>query len=290
MTDTPTAEKTADGLSDRQRESRKEIVIPIRPKELYKAYADWITEKPVEGYKAVARFADSIATPKRMRTGFTAVVKLPLGIMGRNAARAAHYVADKKLPGGIGGVLGAGAAWWFAGKAAFAWATTSAPGLAAVASQAGVIGAATKIATLVGTTVLTGLAVVPPAFMIGTIVTATAAAAVIGVASVVPALINIKTGILRTVDRFKGIKGVDYDGQKEEEEITYNSLRAREERRLYNDIGWKVDRLSEEHQKELFTRLTEKFGKAAEKAAPAQDDPAPVAQPAAKGVSVTPNP
>jgi hypothetical protein len=265
-------------LDERQLESRKEVIIPIKLRELYKAYAKGVYDKPIDLVKGIARKVDDFSVAKRMRTGLLAVVTMPLGIITRNASRAAHYVAEEKFPGAAGGVVGAAAAWWFAGKMAFTWATTQAPVIAGIASQAGVLGAVAKIGTLVATTALTGLAVLPVAFMVGTVATAVAGAAVIGALSTVPAAFNLKTGFLRTLDRIRGIKGVDYDGAKEEQEISYNSLSARNERKEYSQISWKIRGLTDDHQKEIFDKLKEKFDAAA---AANQNQPQPVAQPAA---------
>jgi hypothetical protein len=263
-------------LDERQLESRKEVIIPIKLRELYKAYIKLAYDKPIDLVKGIARKVDDFSVAKRMRTGLLAVATMPLGIITRNSSRAAHYVAEEKFPGAAGGVVGAAAAWWFGGKMAFGYLTTQAPVIAGIASQAGVLGAAAKIATLVATTVLTGLAILPPAFMIGTVAAAVAGAAVIGVLSTVPAAFNLKSGFLRTMDRLRGIKGVDYDGAKEEQEISYNSLSARNERKEYSQISWKIRGLTDEHQKEIFDNLKEKFDAAA-----AANQNQPVAQPAA---------
>ncbi|MEZ0224425.1 MAG: hypothetical protein ACAH83_07730, partial [Alphaproteobacteria bacterium] len=77
-------------------------------------------------------------------------------------------------------------------------------------------------------------------------------------------------------------KGVDYDGEKEEQEISYNSLSARNERKTYADIGWKIRGLTDEHQKEIFDTLKEKFDTAA-----AANQNQPVAQPAAAPAAST---
>lgn len=266
-------------LDERAMESRKEVIIPIRLRELYKAYVTATFDKPIEWMQKLARGVDSVAVNKRMRTGVQAVVTMPLGIILRNSARSANWVAEKKAPGVITGVVGSAAAWWFGGKMAYAWATTHVPVLSTLATQTGVIASVAKVATLAATTVLTGFAVVPPALMIGTAAAALAGAAVIATLSTVPAVFNLKTGLLRSLDRLRGIKGVDYDGAKEEQEISYNSLQARNERKLYSEISWKVRNLTDEHQKEIFDSLKEKFDVVA---APAnQNQPQATAQPAA---------
>ena len=268
-------------LDQRQMESAKEIVIPIRPKELYEAYATAVYDKPVNAYRGLAKMIDSVSIHKRMRTGLNAVLTLPLGIIGRNSARAAHTLAggEWKRPSQIlGGGVGAAAAWWFTAKAAFTYLTTQAPVISAITSQATLLGGVAKIGTLIGTAAVTGLAVTPLAFMAGTLAVATAGALVVGLASTVPAALNIKAGLKRTWFRMKGVTGVDFDGPEEEKAINYDSLRAREERKNYGEISWKVGSLTDEHQKEIFDKLKEKFEAAA---AANQNQPQPVAQPAA---------
>ena len=268
-------------LDQRQMESAKEIVIPIRPKELYEAYAKAVYDKPVELYQSIAKGIDALSIHKRMRTGLNAFLTMPLAIMTRNGARAAHTLADgqwKRPSQVVGGGVGAAAAWWFAGKAAFGWLTTSAPGISAVASQAGLLGGAVKIGALITSAVVTGLAVTPIAFMVGTLAAATAGAIVVTAVSSIPALLNIKAGLKRTFFRLKGVKDVDFDGPEEEKAISYDSLRAREERKNFSEMSWKVNNLTDEHQKEIFDKLKEKFDAAA---AANQNQPQPVAQPAA---------
>jgi hypothetical protein len=259
-------------------EARKEIIIPIRLKELYKAYVTATFDKPIEWMQKIARGVDSIAINKRMRTGVQAVATLPLGIVLRNSARSANWVAEKKAPGIITGVVGTGAAWWFGGTSAYAWAMSHAPVLSSLATHTGLLASAAKVAVAAATTVVSGLVIIPPALMIGTAAAAVAGAAVIGTLSLVPAAFNLKTGLLRTLDRLRGIKGVDYDGKEEEQEISHNSLYARNERKSYGEVSYKIRNLTDEHQKEIFDNLKEKFDQAA---AANQNQPAPVAQAAA---------
>ncbi len=265
-------------LDERALEARKEVIIPIRLRELYKAYVTATFDKPIEWMQKLARGVDTVAVNKRMRTGIQAAVTLPLGIILRNSARSANWVAEKKAPGVVTGVVGSGAAWWFGGKAAYGWAMTHVPVLSTLATQTGVIASVAKVATVAATTVLTGFAVVPPALMIGTAAAALAGAAIIGTLSVVPAAFNLKTGLLRSLDRLRGIKGVDYDGKEEEREITQNSLYARNERKTYSEVSYKIRNLTDEHQKQIFDNLKEKFDQVA---AANQNQPQPVAAAAA---------
>ena len=267
MSETKTEAKT---LDERQREARKEIVIPINPKALARAYTKLIYDKPIGALQWVAKKVDDFAINKRMRNGGRAVVTMPLGIMLRNGARATHQLAEGKYAH-VGQWLGGGAA------AIGGWAAAGLALKGALASTfVGTLGGA------VGTTAVgfaLTLPVVVPAAMIGVAALSTAIGLGITAISVVPAALNVKTGFLRTLDRLKGIKGVDYDGPAEEKAISYDSLRAREERNIYREVSWQIDSLSEEHQKDIYERLSKQFGKAAD---PATQQQQAVATPAAK--------
>lgn len=274
MSETQTESKT---LNERQREARKEIVIPINPKALARAYTKLIYDKPIGALQWVAKKVDDFAIHKRMRTGLLSVVSMPAGIMLRNGARATHQLAEGKYAH-VGQWLGGGAA------AIGGWA---AAGLALKSALTGTI-----VSTLGGSVATTAVGfaltfpVVVPAAMIGVAALSTAIGLGITGISVVPALLNVKSGLLRTMDRIKGIKGVDYDGPAEEKAITYDSLRAREERKIYREVSWQIDSLSEEHQKDIYERLSKQFGKAAD---PAKQQQQAVATPAAKRTA-TPTP
>ncbi len=266
-------------LNEHQMESRKEIVIPITLSGLLKGYSKIVYDAPVELFKKLTRKIDDLSIHPRMRTGFGAVVTMPLGIMTRNGSRAAHNLADGKYlhSSHVLGGVGAAAAWWVAGHAAFASMAAS--------SVFGFTGGTAVAATLAA--VGTGFAVVPLAFTVATLASAVAIGGAITALSTIPAVVNLKTGLLRTLDRVKGIKGVEYDGKKELEEISYNSLSARYERKEYNEISYRLRYLSEDHQKEIFDGLKEKFDKAAA-ANQNQPQPAPVAAPAAAPKAPTP--
>lgn len=264
-------------LDERQLESRKEIVIPINPKALWDAYTKLAYDKPIGALQWVAKKVDDFAIHKRMRSGIQSVVSMPLGIMLRNGARATHQLAEGKYlhtSQWLGGGAAALSAWWVAGSAL----NTALAGTF-VSSIGG------SIATVAAAAALT-LPVVVPAAMIGVAAFSAAVGLAITGVSVLPAALNIKTGLLRTLDRLKGIKDVVYDGPAEEKAITYDSLRAREERKMYSDVSWKVRSLSDEHQKEIFDSLTEKFGKAV---APANNNQqVAVATPASRKSAPTP--
>jgi hypothetical protein len=268
-------------LTEHQKESRKEIVIPITLSGLLKGYSKIAYDFPVDMFKKLTRAIDDASIHPRMRTGFGAVVTMPLGIMTRNGSRAAHNLADGRYAHSshVLGAVGAAAAWWVAGQAAFASMAAS--------SLFGFTGGTAVAATLAA--VGTGFAVVPLAFTVGTLASAVAIGVGITALSSIPALVNLKTGFLRTMDRVKGIKGVEYDGKKELEEISYNSLSARHERKEYNELSYRLRYLSDDHQKEIFDGLKEKFDSAAAaNQNQPQAQPAPVAVPAAAPKAPTP--
>ncbi len=270
-------------LNDHQIESRKEIVIPITLKGLVEGYSKLAYDAPVSLYKKITRFIDNVAIHKNARNGYLAVATMPLGIMARNGARAAHNLADGKYLKGVsqwlGGTVGAGGAWWVAGNALFGALTTNVPLLASVGG---------KIATVAVAAVLSSPVVIP-AFMVGTLAMATAVGVGITALSAVPALVNIKSGLLRTLDRIKGIKGVNYDDAAAEQEITQNSLSSRYERQQYAQVTNGLRYLSEETQKGIYESLKSKFEVAAAPANQNAPQPQQVAQAAAK-VSSKPTP
>ena len=268
-------------LTEKELEARKEIVIPIKPKELWNAYTKYVFEKPLEGVQWLAKKLDNVAVSKKLRSGPLAFLGMPAGIIGRNAARAtSHLAAGKYLHTAqwLGGGAAALSAWYVAGTA-----LASTLGNTLVATIGGKI-AVTAIAAAVTVPVMV------PAAMIGVAGFSIAVGVGIAALSVFPGALNLITGTRRTIDFVKGIRGVDYDGAKEKLEIDYNSLRAIEERKTYQTVKYSLGSLSEEHQKDIYEGLAERFAKAAAKAAE-QDDAAPVAMPAAKaGITVTPKP
>ncbi len=267
-------------LNAHQIESRKEIVIPITLKGLVEGYAKLAYDTPVGLYKKIARGIDNLAIHKNTRSGFFSVLSMPLGIMARNGARAAHNLADGKYMKGVsqwlGGTVGAGGAWWVAGNMLASALTTNVPLLATAGG---------KIATVAVAAVLSSPVVVP-AFMVGTLAMASAVGVGITLLSALPAVLNLKTGLLRTLDRIKGIKGVNYDDAAAEQEISQNSLSSRYERQQYAQVTNGLRYLSEEAQKGIYESLKSKFDVAAAPANQNQPQTAPqVAQAAAKNGS-----
>lgn len=268
-------------LDQHQIESAREIVIPINIRGLAKGLTKIFYEVPVELYKTVARKADDMAVNKRMRQGVFAFATMPASIMIRNGARAAHQLADGKYKNTaqvIGGTAGAGAGWWVAGKALFGALATHMP---AAVGIVGKIGAA----AIAGTATLP---VVIPAFMVGTLAAATAAAVTITALSAVPAVANIVPGFKRTLYRLKGVKSENFDSDAALNAIKYDSLSSRHERTAYNQVVNGLHYLSEERQKDVYESLKEKFGKAAAADAPNAAPQPQTAQPAAKTQGAAP--
>jgi hypothetical protein len=270
-------------LDQHQIESAKEIVIPISVRGIAKGLTKIFYEAPVDLYKKVARKVDDVAVNKNMRNGYFAFATMPLGIMLRNGARASHQLADGQYKGSsqvIGGTAGAGAAWWLAGKALFGAIASHLPVAAAVVGKVGAAAVAGAVT----------LPVVIPAFMVGTLAAATVVGVAITALSAVPAVVNIKSGIKRSLFRLKGVKDVNFDDDATLQEIQHNSLSSRHERESYSRITRELHYLSEEGQKDIYESLKEKFGKAAENdtaAAPQQQAQA-AAKPAAKTAKNTP--
>jgi len=268
-------------LDQHQIESRKEIVIPITLKGLAIGYSKIAYEAPVALFQKLARGLDNLAIHKNMRNGYGAVVTMPLGIMLRNGARAAHNLVDSKYKytsQWLGGTVGAGGAWWVAGKALATALTSHVPLLATVGG---------KIATTAVAAVLSAPIVVP-AFTVGAIAFATAIGVGITALSTVPAVVNLKSGLLRTLDRVKGIKGVNYDDAAAEAEIVQKSLSSRYDREQYAKVTGGLRYLSEEGQKDIYESLKAKFEKAANQNAPQAPAQAPQVAQAAAAPAATP--
>ncbi|HYD17373.1 MAG TPA: hypothetical protein VEF76_02710 [Patescibacteria group bacterium] len=269
-------------LTEKELEARKEIVIPIKPKELWNAYTKYIYEKPLEGLTWLAKKLDDVSVSKKLRSGPLAFLGMPAGIIGRNSSRAVAHLANGKYlhtAQWLGGGAAALASWYVAGTA-----LASSLGSTAVAAIGGKI-AVTAIAAAVTVPVMV------PAAMLGVAGFSVAVGAVIAGLSVFPGALNLITGTRRSIDYAQGIRGVDYDGAKEKKEIDYNSLRAIEQRKTYQEISYKLGSLTEEQQKDIYETLAQRFAKVAAKPAQQDDDVQLVAQPGAKaGVTVTPKP
>ncbi|MBI1214437.1 MAG: hypothetical protein GC185_01300 [Alphaproteobacteria bacterium] len=261
-------------LDQHQLESAKEIVIPINIRGLAKGLTKICYEAPVDLYKKITRKVDDLAVNKRMRQGFFAFATMPLSIMLRNGSRAAHQLADGKYKNSaqvVGGIGGAGAGWWVAGKALFGVLATHMPVAVGVVGKIGAVAIAGAVS----------LPVVIPAFMVGTLATATVVGAAITALSVVPAVANVKSGLKRTFYRVKGVKDVNFDSDAALEAIKNDSLSSRYERETYSRVSRDLHYMSEEGQKDIYERLKEKFGKAASNDN-AEDAQQQQAQPAAK--------
>lgn len=268
-------------LDQHQIESRKEIVIPITLKGLAIGYGKLAYEAPIGLYQRALRGLDNLAIHKNMRNGYTAVLSMPLGIMLRNGARAAHNLVDSKYKytsQWLGGTVGAGGAWWVAGKALASALSTHVPLLATVGG---------KIATTAIAAALSAPVVVP-AFTIGAVAFATVIGAATAAISVIPAAVNLKSGLLRTLDRFKGIKGVNYDDAATEAEIMQKSLSSKYDREQYAKVTGGLRYLSEEGQKDIYEGLKAKFEKAANQTAPQAPAQAPQVAQAAAAPAATP--
>lgn len=276
-------------LTEKELQARREVPWMLIPKTIWDFTVKYGYEKPLEGVQKLGRLIDDIGRSPKMRSGYQAVLGLPVGIIVRNTGRSMYHMAngDYAKSHWLGNVAG--------GIAGYGAAVVGLAGLAGVHSVAGIASggllATAGHVVAVAAAAAVAIPVIPVAAMVGAVALTAVVTTVTAGLSVFPALVpNAVVGFLRTKDRIQGITGVDYDGEKEKKKLDYDSIREIEERKLYSDVSWKVSSLNEEHQKEIYDRLSQRFGKAAEK--PAAQDDAQVAQaaakPASKGVTVTP--
>ncbi len=285
----PVAKKGPRVLTEKELEARREVPWMLIPKTIWDFTVKYGYEKPLKGVQWLGRKVDDIGRSPILRSGYQAILGLPVGIIIRNTGRSMYHMSNGDyarshwLGNVAGGIAGYGAA--VVGLAGLGGVTSVAGiasgGLLATAGHVLVVAAAAAVA----------IPVIPVAAMVGAVALTAVVTAVTAGFSIFPAIIpNSLVGALRTKDAFQGIKGVDYDGAKEKKKLDYDSIREIEERKMYSDVSWKVSSLNEAHQKEIFDRLSERFGKAAAKDAANDDAQVAVAHPAAKGVTVTPTP
>lgn len=235
-------------LEDSKIESRKEIVIPITLRGLAKGYSKIFHKAPLNLYQTITRKLDKWHQP--MMTGMASILSMPLGIMIRNGSRAANRASkDDWNAASLTGAVGAGAAWWIAGKAAFAGIT----------SYLGVAGTAGSIASGVAAAVVTA-PVLAPAFTAGILLGSTAIGAAAFTLSTIPAVVNLPVAAKRTMDR---IKGYNYDQKEIEEELTKDSLETKYQVSQYRKAQSIISYLDDENKKKIFVDLKKQFETAA---------------------------
>lgn len=252
-------------------QSRKEIVIPITLRGLWKGLEKICVEGPLNAVSFVARKSDDLA--QRMMTGRLALVGMPAGLMLRNGARVTNSITNLKSGSGWGnvtastfGVVGALGAWWIGGTALAATL-----GATAFGGTVGTIGSFIAAAVLSSPILLPafGAAVMFGGLTVGAVCTAL---------SIVPAVANIPVALNRTVDAWKGIKYDEAALKAAEEEFARNgSLTYDHNQRKYNKVLGDFYSLPASMQKDAYEHLKETFDAAAKPPVEA----APVAAPAA---------
>ena len=246
-------------------ESRKEVVIPITLRGLVEGYKKIFHDTPVKLFQKAAVATDSASS--HMMTGLGSAITMPLGIMLRNGSRVAHGASkDKWAAASISGIVGAGAAWWMAGGAAFA----------SLSSSLALTGTLGKIGTAIVAAVATSPVTIP-AFTVGTLAGATALGAAATVLSVIPAAVNVPVAFRRSIDRIKGVK---YDEKALQQEIQKNSLQAREEKTQMHDLQRRISYLTPESRQTIYEGLKKEFDKnaSAQLTAQTSEPAAPVAE------------
>lgn len=250
-------------LSEDKLKSRREIEIEINLRGISKFYTNLFHEWPQNGFLAAARKLDEKS--KNWMTGKAAVVSMPAAIIARNSARITHKMAEGRygILRGLVSTVGAASAWGALGYAAFG----ALSGVAAVAGTVGTVGAAIAAAVVTAPVLL-------PAFTASTILGASIAGIGAATLSLVPAAANLLSGVSlrRTLDAIKGIK---YDEAALKSKLDEDSVASNYYRREERDLGYRIQRLPEEHQRSLFQSLKARFEKAAEKQEP-QDETATV--------------
>jgi hypothetical protein len=233
-------------------ESRKEVVVEISIRGLAKAYSKFFHDKPVEVFQAVARKADDVS--KKMMTGYSAAVMMPLGIMVRNGARVAHEATTSgrwAVAGGAAGVVGALASVYFGSIAGAEYLQSVAPALS------GTVG---TIGTYAVTGAASALFLATPAFTVGEL----AAASMLSVAatgvSVLPAALNVPVALRRSKDRAMGIT---YNNDIFDKKVEAESLSNEHSTKKYSEALNALRYVSFEQKKELYGRLGDEFAKAA---------------------------
>lgn len=232
--------------------SRSEVHIPITLKGLYKGYQKIFFDTPTDAYEWMTRKLE--AGSKKMMSGLFSAVTLPLGIMVRNASTVAHDTMNEDgrkfgWIGSVGAAAGAMAAWWMAGSLLFA--------------KLAVAGTVSKIVAIGGAAVLTA-PIIAPALAAGVILASTVMGVGAFALSTLPAVANLRVGILRTWDSIRGVK---YDKETLDalhKELSKDSISTRHEQKKYDDAVHSVMYLPKDGQMKIFESLKSKFAVAAE--------------------------
>jgi hypothetical protein len=234
-------------------DSRREVPFKINLKGIYEAYQKIFFDAPVDCFDWLTRNTERLS--KKMMSGFASVVTVPLGIMTRNAATVANQTINDKdkqfsWVGNLGAVAGAGAAWWVAGSTLFA--------------QMGLAASLGKIGGVVVATVLTA-PVLAPALAIGVIAAGTAMGIGTFVISTLPAVANLKIGLIRTLDSLRGIKYDKETMDALQESLNEDSISYNYDERRFHDARSSVRVLNQEAQEKIYIELKEKFDESAAK-------------------------
>jgi hypothetical protein len=233
-------------------QSRKEVVVQINLRSLAKAYSKLFHDKPVELYQAVARKADVVS--KKMMTGYSSAVSMPLGIMVRNGARVASEATSAGRWSGVGivaGAIGALASVYFGTTLGAAYLQETFPAMSGALGTTGAMIASGAVSTVFLTT---------PAFTAGELATATVCSAAATAVSVLPAVLNVPVALRRSKDRAVGIV---YDNDVFDKKVEEESLDTQYRRAKMDVVMSNLYHLSDEQKQQVVTRISDDFAKAA---------------------------
>lgn len=260
-------------LTEEELKNLREIHIPINLAGLRKGWQKIFYEAPFSIYQGAMRWCEGVS--KRLMTGNASLLSMPVGIIIRNATRAAHnssegkYLYGARIAGGLA-AIGAVAAGTFFGGPMLAAAL---PAVAGVIGSIGTYAAAGIGSLLVATT---------PAFTAGTLVTSSVLGIVIAGLSTVPAVANLVVAYKRSQAALKGHKLTEDQLQALEAEFDRESPSARYERQTLDQVNRGLRSLPEERRQEIFENLRADFEEAAKKKAEQEQAAVAAAAPAAK--------
>jgi hypothetical protein len=230
--------------TNKQSNQFKEVRIPISLKGFFKAW-DYVTrKKPISIFQTITRKIEGFS--KKMMTGKTSFIGMPLGIILRNTSRAAHNLSDSKY-GGVAEVAG---------------------GLAAIAAIAGatmvagpIVAGALGIAGWMGLTLaapVAGLVLAEPVYTAGKLTASSiGGAGAFAFSTLISAPANLGVAYRRSKASFSGI---DLEKQLAADEAKFDSRSpsANYQRDVADKAASAFDQLDLEKQESMLKGFFEK--------------------------------
>lgn len=235
-----------------------EIHISFDLKGIVKGWNKMFYEAPFAFYQKIMRGAEGVS--KKMMTGNASLLSMPVGIIIRNTARAAHnssegrYFFGARIVGGLTAAAAVAAGTLFGGPLLAAALPAVVSGFIGSVGSYIVAGAATA---LFGTT---------PAFTVGTLTASSlVGAAVAGLSTLIAAPVNLVVAYRRSKASMKGFKFTEKDLEDMEAEFDRESPSARYEREMLNSVHFGLRNLPADRRREVYETLKSDFAKAAER-------------------------